>query len=184
MGIICQIRFVPWRVWRWWSGSGSPGTFVFPFCSKKSVGTVGESIVNVSGLGSGDFFLTGMESLDHFILLFVFVPRVVEYKRGRLIELFWRPKYWSTTSLLLFQNHFQILVFPGLVPLTLSAVVSLMWWSGRSQLDPCIVNPIQLVVINTEPSSFVVWMKKSPIFMKFEILVRTVSRTRFIWQRE
>ena len=38
------------------SGYGSPGTFAFPFCSGKSVGSVGESIGCVCGIGSGVFF--------------------------------------------------------------------------------------------------------------------------------
>ena len=37
-------------------GSGSPGTFAFPFSSGKSVGSAGESLDSGSVIGSGDFF--------------------------------------------------------------------------------------------------------------------------------
>ena len=47
----------------------------FPFCSGKSVGSV-------SGVGSGDFVLTGIESIGDTVPLFVFVPRGVESKGG------------------------------------------------------------------------------------------------------
>ena len=53
------------------SGSGSPGTCTFPFCSVISVGCV-------SGVGSGFFFSTRIESICDIVLLFVFVPRVVD----------------------------------------------------------------------------------------------------------
>ena len=57
------------------SGSGSPGTCAFPFCSGKSVGSV-------SGVSSGVFVPTGIYSIGDVVLLFVFVPRGVEYKGG------------------------------------------------------------------------------------------------------
>ena len=67
------------------SGSGSPGTCAFPFCSGNSSGSF-------SGVGSGVFVLTGIDSIDDVVLLVVFVPRGAESKVVRLIELFWRPK--------------------------------------------------------------------------------------------
>ena len=67
------------------SGSGSTGTCAFPFCS-------GEYVGSVSGVGSGDFVPTGIESIGDVVPSFVFVPRGVESKGGQLIELFWRPK--------------------------------------------------------------------------------------------
>ena len=73
--------------------SGSPGTFAFPFSSNKSVGSAGESVGNVSGIGFGDFFLTGIESLGDIFSLVIFVPRVVDSKGVQLIESFWRPQY-------------------------------------------------------------------------------------------
>ena len=36
--------------------SGSPGTCAFPFCYDESVGSVGESVGRVCGVGSGVFF--------------------------------------------------------------------------------------------------------------------------------
>ena len=74
-------------------GSGSPGKCAFPFCSGKSIGSVGKYVGGVSGVGSGIFVLTGIDSIGDFVSLFVFVPSGVESKGGRLIELFWRPKY-------------------------------------------------------------------------------------------
>ena len=64
------------------SGSGSPGTCAFPFCSEKCFGSVGESVGSVSGVGSGDFVPTGIESLGDLVPLFVFLPRGVESKGG------------------------------------------------------------------------------------------------------
>ena len=71
---------------------GSPGMCTFPFCSGKSIGSAGESVGSVSGLGSGDFVLTVIESLGDVVPLVVFVPRGVESKGGRLIESFLRQK--------------------------------------------------------------------------------------------
>ena len=71
------------------SGSGSPNTCTFPFCSGKSIGSVGKSIGRVSGVGSGLFVLTGIESIGDVFPLVVFVPRGVESKGGQLIEIFW-----------------------------------------------------------------------------------------------
>ena len=68
------------------SGSGSPGMCDFPFFYRKSVGSV-------SGVGSEVFVPTGIKSIGDVVLLVVFVPRGVDSKRGRIIELFWRPKY-------------------------------------------------------------------------------------------
>ena len=67
------------------SGSGSPGTYAFPFCS-------GESVGGVTGVGSGVFVPTGIKLIADVVPLVVFVLRGVESKVGRLIELFWRPK--------------------------------------------------------------------------------------------
>ena len=67
------------------SGSGSHGTCAFPFCYGNSVGSV-------SGLGSGVFVLTVIESIDDVFPLVMLIPKGVEPKGGRLIELFWRPK--------------------------------------------------------------------------------------------
>ena len=64
------------------SGSGSPGTCAFPFCSGKYVGSVGKSVGGVSGVGSGVFVPTGIESIDDVVMLVVFVPRGVESKGG------------------------------------------------------------------------------------------------------
>ena len=84
------------------SGSGSPGTFSFLFCSGNSVGSSGESVGSVSGVGFGGFVPTGIESLGDFVLLVVFVSIGfdskggqligVDSKGGQLIESFWRPK--------------------------------------------------------------------------------------------
>ena len=52
---------------------GSPG---------KYVGSVDESVGSVSGVGSGDFVTTGIESLGEVVLLVVFVPRRVDSKVG------------------------------------------------------------------------------------------------------
>ena len=84
------------------SGSGSPGTFDFPFSSGKSVVSANESVGSVSGVDFGDFVPTGIESLGVVVPLVVLVPigveskgsRLigVESKGGRLIKSFWRPK--------------------------------------------------------------------------------------------
>ena len=68
------------------SGSGSSGTCAFPFCSGNYVG-------RVSGICSGVFVPTGIKSISDVISLVVFVPRGVESKVGRLIEIFSRSKY-------------------------------------------------------------------------------------------
>ena len=75
-------------------GSGSPGMCTFSFCSGKSVGFV-------SGVGSGVFFLTRIESIGDVVPFFFSVPIGVKSKGGRLIELFWRPKSLFTTPPLL-----------------------------------------------------------------------------------
>ena len=66
---------------------------VFPFCSGKSVGSVGESVGRVCGVGYGIFVSTGIESICDVLPLLVFLPRVDESKCGQIIELFLRPKY-------------------------------------------------------------------------------------------
>ena len=75
------------------SESGSAGTCAFTFRFDESVGRVNESVGHFSGVGSGVFSLTGIESIGDVVLLFVFVPKGVESKIGRLIEIFCRPKY-------------------------------------------------------------------------------------------
>ena len=92
--VICIIRkiiFVRWWVWQWW---------VWLWVSY-SVGCVGDSVVRIDksvgcviGVGSGIFVLTGIKSIGDVVPLVVFVPKVVESKGGRLIEIFWRPKSW------------------------------------------------------------------------------------------
>ena len=49
--------------------------------------------VRVSGLGSGIFVPTGVESKCDIFEFVVFVPIGVESKGGRLIEMFWRSYY-------------------------------------------------------------------------------------------
>ena len=67
------------------SGSGSPGTYAFPFCSVNSVGSVGDSVGGVRGIGSGVFVPTVIYSIGDFVSLVVFVPRGVKSKGGQLI---------------------------------------------------------------------------------------------------
>ena len=74
-------------------GSGSPGMCDFPFCSGKSIGSVGKSVGRVCGMGSGVFVLTGIKSISDIVPLVVLVTKGVKSKGGQLIELFWRPKY-------------------------------------------------------------------------------------------
>ena len=57
------------------SGSGSPGTCAFPFCSGKSVGSLGKSVGSVHGVGSGVFVLAGIESIGDIVPFLLFVPR-------------------------------------------------------------------------------------------------------------
>ena len=56
-------------------------------------GSPGGSVGSTSGIGFGDFVLTGIESIGDVVLLVVFVPRGVKYKVGQPIGIFWRPKY-------------------------------------------------------------------------------------------
>ena len=56
-------------------GSGSPGTFAFPFFSGKFVCSVCESVGSVSGVGFCIFVPTGIKSLGDVVSLIVFVPR-------------------------------------------------------------------------------------------------------------
>ena len=55
------------------SGYGSPGTCAFPFFSGKYVGSI-------SGVGSDDFVLNGMESIGDVVPLSVFNLRGIESK--------------------------------------------------------------------------------------------------------
>ena len=77
------------------SDSGSAGTCTFYFRFDESAGRVGdsighvdESVGRVSGMESGFFVQTGIESIGDVITLFVFVSKGVESKGGRLIEIF------------------------------------------------------------------------------------------------
>ena len=63
------------------SGSGSSGTRTFPYHSGNSIGSF-------SGIGSGVFVPTGIESISDIFPLVVSVPIVDESKVGRLIEIF------------------------------------------------------------------------------------------------
>ena len=74
------------------SGPGYPGTCDFTYCSGTSGCSTGKSVGHVFGIASGVFFPTGIESIGDVFTLVAFVPRGVEFKGGRLIELFWRPK--------------------------------------------------------------------------------------------
>ena len=79
--------------------SRSAGTCAFPFCFAESVvcvgdyvGRVDDSFGRVCGMGSGIFILTVIESIGEVVPLAVFVPKGVESKGSRLIEIFWRLK--------------------------------------------------------------------------------------------
>ena len=72
------------------SGSGSPGTCAFTFCSDKSVGCVYKYFGTVRGVGSGILVLTGIKSIGDVVPLVVFAPKGVESKGGRLIKIFLR----------------------------------------------------------------------------------------------
>ena len=77
------------------SDSGSSGTYYFPafsLCFDNYFGPV-------SGLGSGIFVPTGVDSKCDIFAFVVFVPIGVESKGGQLIEMFWR-----SNSLFSFQN--------------------------------------------------------------------------------
>ena len=81
------------------SESGSAGTCAFPFDFDESVGFVGDSVGHVDdsvgcvcGVGSGVFFSSGIESIGDVVLLVVFVPKGVESKGSRLMEIFGRQK--------------------------------------------------------------------------------------------
>ena len=74
------------------SGSRSTGTCNFPFCYGKPVGSVGETVGRVCGVGSGVLVPTGIELIGDVFPLVVFIPRGVEFKGGQLVELFWRSK--------------------------------------------------------------------------------------------
>ena len=45
-----------------------------------------------SGMGSGMFVPTGINSIGDLVTLVVFIPKEVELKDGQLIEICWRPK--------------------------------------------------------------------------------------------
>ena len=89
------------------SDSGSTGTYDFPFYFEEPVGRVDDSvgpvddsaghvdnsIGHVYGVGSGVYFLTGIDPIGYAILLVVFVPIGVESKVVQLIKIFWRSKF-------------------------------------------------------------------------------------------
>ena len=58
----------------------------------ESVGRVDDYVGRVCGVGSGVCFSMVIKSIGEVVLLVMFVPVGVEYKGGRLIEIFWRPK--------------------------------------------------------------------------------------------
>ena len=66
------------------SESGSYGTYYF----RDFYLRFEDYVVSVSGLGSGAFAQTGVESKFDIFAFDVFVPTGVEYKGGRLIEMF------------------------------------------------------------------------------------------------
>ena len=81
------------------SESRPAGKCAFPFRFEESVVRVGDSVGRVeysvgyvSGMGSGIFVPTGINSIGDVFLLVVFVPKGYESKGSRLIEIFWRPK--------------------------------------------------------------------------------------------
>ena len=69
--------------------SGSSGTYSFCAFSLRFDDSVG----SVSCLGYGVFVPTGVKSKSDILAFCVFVPIGVDYKGGRLIEMFWRPNY-------------------------------------------------------------------------------------------
>ena len=71
------------------SDSGSSGTYSFCAFSLRFDDSVG----SVNGLGSGIFLPTGVNSKSDIFAFYVFVPTGVEYRGGRLIEMFWRSNY-------------------------------------------------------------------------------------------
>ena len=82
------------------SGSGSAGTCDFPFFFEDSVGHVDASVGcvdnsagRVCGLGSSVFVPILIKSIGDIVPLVVFVLIGVESKGGRIIEMFWRPKF-------------------------------------------------------------------------------------------
>ena len=81
------------------SDSGSNGTCSFPFYFHESVGGVGDSVGRVeysvgrvSSVGSEVFVLAGIDSIGDVVPLAVFVPKGVQSRGCRIIEIFWRPK--------------------------------------------------------------------------------------------
>ena len=57
-----------------------------------SFGRVGNSVVRVSGVGYGVFITIFIDSISDIFLSVVFVPKGVESKGSRLIEILCRPK--------------------------------------------------------------------------------------------
>ena len=64
----------------------------FTFHFDGSVGRVDNSVGHFCDVGSDVFVPIGIESTSDVVPLVVFIPKVVDSKSGRLVELFWRPK--------------------------------------------------------------------------------------------
>ena len=74
----------------------TPGPLVcalFLFFFDDYVGRVKDSVGRVSGMGSGVFVSTGIKSIGDVVPLVMFVPKVVDCKGSRLIEIFWPPRF-------------------------------------------------------------------------------------------
>ena len=65
---------------------GSSGTYIFKYVSLRFDNYVGSA----SGLGSGVFISTGVDTKCDIFAFDVFLPISVESKVGRLIEVLWR----------------------------------------------------------------------------------------------
>ena len=55
-------------------------------------GSPGKYFGSAGDVGLRDFVTTVIESLGNVVLLVIFLPRGIDYKVGRLIGSFWRPK--------------------------------------------------------------------------------------------
>ena len=72
-----------------------PGPLVrvlFRSFSDESLGSDGKSVGRVCGVGSGVFVLKVIESIGDVGMLVVLLPKGVESKGGRLVELFCNSK--------------------------------------------------------------------------------------------
>ena len=70
------------------SGSVSPCTCVFLFCSGEYFGSVGDSVGHGCDVGSGISPPKIIESIGDVVTLVVFVLKGADSKVGRLIEIF------------------------------------------------------------------------------------------------